>query len=81
MSSPTRYDVVTWTWLARPRAVDGRHAPHRARRTTLDTSTGEARGAKLTVAVTSSPDEVITLLRTWLAAFLDPGADMGAVPS
>jgi hypothetical protein len=53
----------------------------RARLTTLDTSPGEAGGAEVTVAVASSPDEVITVVRTWLTTFLDPGADMGAVPS
>ncbi len=50
----------------------------RARLTTLDTSPGEAGGAELTVGVASSPDEVITVVRTWLAAFLDPGADKGS---
>jgi len=37
----------------------------RARLTTRDTSPGEAGGAELTVAVASSPDEVITVVRTW----------------
>src|SRR5688500_16149492 len=53
----------------------------RARLTTLDTSPGAAVGAELTVSVASSPDEVITVVRTWLAAFLDPGADMDSAPS
>jgi hypothetical protein len=53
----------------------------RARLTTLDTSPGEAGGAEVAVAVASSPDEVITVVRTWLTTFLDPGTDMGAVRS
>ena len=52
----------------------------RARLTSLDTSPGKAGGPELTVGVASSPDEVVDLVKTWLAAFLDPGADMGRAP-
>jgi hypothetical protein len=53
----------------------------RARLTTLDTSPGEAGAPELTVGVASSPDEVITVVSVWLAAFLDPDADVGPAPS
>jgi hypothetical protein len=53
----------------------------RARLTTLDTSPGEVGDAEVTVGVASSPDEVITVVTTWLEAFLDPGADMSSAPS
>jgi hypothetical protein len=52
----------------------------RARLTTLDTSPGKVGGPEVTVGVASSPDEVINLVRMWLAAFLDPGADVGPAP-
>lgn len=52
----------------------------RARLTTLDTSPGNVGGPEVTVGVASSPDEVINLVTMWLAAFLDPGADMGPAP-
>lgn len=53
----------------------------RARLTTLDTSPGKAGVPELTVGVASSPDEVINLVRMWLAAFPEPGAELGPASS
>lgn len=52
----------------------------RARLTSVDTSPGND-GAELTVGVASSPSDVITLVQTWLTAFLGPGADPDSDPS
>lgn len=52
----------------------------RARLTSVDTSPGND-GAELTVGVASSPSDVITLVQTWLTAFLGPGPDPDSDPS
>jgi hypothetical protein len=48
----------------------------RARLTALDTSPGEVGDAEVTVGVASSPAAVMSMVRTWLSAFLDPGSDV-----
>src|SRR3954447_3521066 len=52
----------------------------RARLTSVDTSPGQE-GAEATVGVASSPSDVITAVRTWLATFLGPSSNLGPDPS
>src|SRR4051794_23901672 len=60
--------------------LDGDTDEFRARLTSADTSPGQE-GAEVTVGVASSPDDVITAVRTWLATLLGPAATLGPDPS
>lgn len=60
--------------------LDGDTDEFRARLTSVDTSPGQE-GAEVTVGVASSPGDVITAVRTWLATLLGPAANLGPDPS
>jgi hypothetical protein len=53
----------------------------RARLTSVDTSSGSERDADQTVGVASSPEDVLTIVNTWLTGFLGPGGQLGPAHS